>query len=138
MALTGDFYGDDCPDTRAVRPSRYVGLGYVDITGRHSVVPPGPLDPFFQLEREEISASQWEAGDPRNHVSANPGLQTLFVHAGDDELTSLEAPEEMIAALSEVGVAAELVVIPGIGHFDLGDVAHTGEAVADWLVATTG
>lgn len=135
VALTGDLYGSDCPDADAVRPSRYVGLGYVDITGRNSVVPPGPLDPFFQLARDEISASQWEAGDPINHVDTNPGLQTLFVHAGEDELTSLAAPQEVIAAMTEVGVAADLVVIPGIGHFDLATIEHTGEAVVEWLTA---
>lgn len=132
VALAGDRYGNDCPDTAAAKPSRLVSLGHVDITGRNTVKPPEP-DPLFMRPSDEVSPSQWQAADPLNHVTANPGLQALFIHAQDDTITSLAAAQEMIAALTDGGAAADLVVVPGIGHFDLADIEATGEAVIGWL-----
>ena len=132
VAVTGDLYGDDCSAPPATA-TRYVGLGYIDITGTNTVKPPG-LDPLFQVPDEEVSAELRAAGDPINHVGANPGLMTLLVHAEDDEITSLAAAEQMLAALTGAGQLAELAIVPGIGHFDLSTVEFTGATVVEWLL----
>lgn len=132
VAFTGDAYREDCPDTDAVAPSRLIALGFIDITGVNSVVLPGD-HPMFQKPWADVTDTEWYNGDPLNHAAANPTLQALFIHAENDEFTTLAAAESMVSAMTDVGATGEVTISPGIGHFSLGDTDATGQAITDWL-----
>jgi acetyl esterase/lipase len=97
---------------------------------------------------DEVSANLRELlGDPADvpevYARANParllplGVPQLHVHGDSDENIPLKLPESFVTRAREAGDQAELVVIPGAGHFAHNDPHDEAwRVVRRWLVET--
>jgi dipeptidyl aminopeptidase/acylaminoacyl peptidase len=83
---------------------------------------------YHLLVETEFPGEAWENCDllwdrsPLKHV-ANVTTPTLFVHGDDDHDVPIEQAEEMYIALKKLGVEAQLVRYPDVGHM-LGGAAY--------------
>ena len=93
----------------------------------------------FPPEYFNLGADRWQ--DPELRVIASPATQatsamppTLLIHGDDDRMVPIQQSELMLARLQELGVAAELVRIPGADHVWMGVDQATVDAIIDQSV----
>ncbi len=122
---------DAAREDAAVRVCATVGQAPVtDVAYAHSLGGPG-----VEIIEAFMGGSPGERADA--YTAASPvrrlplGVPTLVAHGELDELV----PTPMIVAYAEAaGDEAELVMLPGTGHFDHLEPAHRAwTAVVDWL-----
>jgi acetyl esterase/lipase len=102
----------------AVRPRRVINLAGVS-TVEAAARAGGATSSLFRLLGDPGAAAGAYAGaDPAGDLPL--GVPSLHVHGTDDELVPLAVTEAFVAAARTAGDGdAELVVLPGAGHFDV-------------------
>lgn len=84
--------------------------------------------------KESAEYRAYQAASPISHVSADDAA-FLLIHGDPDEIVPVEQSERFEAALRGAGARAELIRMPGVGHF-LGSVAKSEDVmphVRPWL-----
>jgi pimeloyl-ACP methyl ester carboxylesterase len=108
-------------DGEAAKPDRLVALGLPDLAtspnGTRFVDPDPDEDP-----------DRWIAADPQQNTAANSELRALFIHAENDNVVPLRATTSMVEGLTEAGAQGVLFELADLGHFDLVEPTHVGEA----------
>jgi acetyl esterase/lipase len=72
---------------------------------------------------------------PQRYFHASPlahvgdGARVVCVHGDADDTVPLSQSERYVAAARAAGDPADLVVLPGVGHYELIDPAHHAWAV---------
>jgi acetyl esterase/lipase len=113
-------------------------------TRLQAVVAGGAPCDFCSIPPEERTLAFWLGGTrqqcPEIYRRASPLKQVsaddppmLFVHGEDDNLVPEASPAAMTKALSRVGVASQLLVLPGKGHAGAMYDPRTLEAAIDYF-----
>jgi acetyl esterase/lipase len=128
VALAGDDFGGQCPDSERPTMGHFVGIA-------------GPYDPTLYAlllaqyfgTRLEDDPEPWEAGSPYSYLGRNPGLEFLLAHGESDELVPVESSELFYEALVDAGYRATLEILPRASHLDSDDPDLVGDVIAEFL-----
>jgi acetyl esterase/lipase len=128
VALAGDEFGGQCPDSEDPPIGRFVGIA-------------GPYDPTLYAlllaqyfgTRLEDDPDPWEAGSPYSYLGQNPDLEFLLAHGESDELVPVQSSELFYEALVNAGYRATLEILPRASHLDSDDPDLVGDVIAEFL-----
>lgn len=116
---------------RAQRLVNLTGISLLEVAARGG----GPTSsPWELLGDPDDVPGAYAGADPAANVPL--GLPSLTVHGDADVVIPPAMSESWVQRRREAGDEAELVVVPGAGHFDVHLPGSTGwDAVVDWLGA---
>ena len=67
-------------------------------------------------------AQRYRHADPIGYVG--DGARVICVHGDADDTVPVDQSQRYVSAALAAGDPAELVVLPGVGHFEVIDVEH--------------
>lgn len=123
VALAGTELGGPCAD-------RVDGIeGFAGISGPYD----SDQFPFLALQfgglRTEVPDA-WAAGNPYTYLDANPDLEALLLHGGDDRIVDPSFSEVFGDALRDSGHHVTRDAFDGVGHFSIVDMTANGGPTA--------